>query len=208
MGVTNPCVPDKLRPMVREISAGGVVLRNTTEGWQMAVIEPQTEASATTPGQVDRKRVQKVLLALPKGLVDAGEKPEQTAIREVMEETGLTATLVTKLGDIKYVYVRSWGDRAARFQNCQLLSLSLPGGADRRHQPRDAGGGEARALDSRWTKPRASWRIAAKKIWSAVPRNMCRPTRNWCNKSPLSLVVIPRGDRDEESAVSRLTTDC
>jgi 8-oxo-dGTP pyrophosphatase MutT (NUDIX family) len=102
--------------MVREISAGGVVLRKGAEGWQMAAIEPQTEASATTPGQVDRKRVQKVLLALPKGLVDPGEKPEQTALREVMEETGLTATLVTKLGDIKYVYVRSWGDQARVFK--------------------------------------------------------------------------------------------
>src|ERR1700691_335327 len=97
--VTNPCVPDKLRRMVREISAGGVVLRKTAVGWQIAVIEPQTEASATSPSQDDRKRVQKVLLALPKGLVDPGEKPEQTAIREVMEETGLAATPVTKLGD-------------------------------------------------------------------------------------------------------------
>ena len=49
-------------------------------------------------------------MALPKGLVDPGEKPEQTALREVREETGLTATSITKLGDIKYVYVRSWGD--------------------------------------------------------------------------------------------------
>ena len=82
----------------------------------MAAIEPQTEASATAPGAVGRKRLQKVLLALPKGLVDPGEKPEHTAIREVREETGLTATLITKLGDIKYVYVRSWGDKERVFK--------------------------------------------------------------------------------------------
>ena len=101
---------------MREISAGGVVLRSAAKGWQMAVIEPQTEASATPPAGVDRKRLQKVLLALPKGLVDPGEKPEQTAIREVLEETGLTAALVTKLGNIKYVYVRSWGDKERVFK--------------------------------------------------------------------------------------------
>jgi len=82
----------------------------------MAAIEPQTEASATAPGTAGRKRLQKVLLALPKGLVDPGEKPEHTAIREVREETGLTATLITKLGDIKYVYVRSWGDKERVFK--------------------------------------------------------------------------------------------
>ena len=126
--VTNPCVPDKLRPMVREISAGGVVLRNTTEGWQMAVIEPQTEASATTPAGVSRKQLQKVLLALPKGLVDTGEKPEQTATREVREETGLAATLVTKLGDIKYVYVRSWGDKERVFKIVSFYLLRYQSG--------------------------------------------------------------------------------
>jgi 8-oxo-dGTP pyrophosphatase MutT (NUDIX family) len=102
--------------MVREISAGGVVLRNTAQGWQIAAIEPQKETSPTQPGPVGRKRSQKVLLALPKGLVDPGEKPEETAVREVMEETGLTATLLAKLGDIKYVYVRSWGDQERVFK--------------------------------------------------------------------------------------------
>ena len=42
--------------------------------------------------------------ALPKGIIDEGEKPEQTAVREVAEETGVEARLVTKLGDIRYVY--------------------------------------------------------------------------------------------------------
>ena len=115
-GVTNPCVPDKLGRMVREFSAGGVVLRKAASGWQIAAIEPQGEGATSSQNRVDRKRMQKVLLALPKGLVDAGEKPEQTAIREVQEETGLTATTVTKLGDIKYVYVRSWGDKERVFK--------------------------------------------------------------------------------------------
>jgi 8-oxo-dGTP pyrophosphatase MutT (NUDIX family) len=78
--------------MIREVSAGGVVVRRTSDGWE------------------------KMLLALPKGLVDPGEKPEQAATREVVEETGVTAIPVTKLGDIKYVYVRSWGDKERVFK--------------------------------------------------------------------------------------------
>jgi 8-oxo-dGTP diphosphatase len=102
--------------MVREISAGGVVLRHTPEGWRIAVIEPQKEGVAGVPASSRHKTSQKMLLALPKGLVDPGENPEQAAVREVIEETGLTAVPVTKLGDTKYAYVRTWGDRARVFK--------------------------------------------------------------------------------------------
>src|SRR5580704_1823151 len=102
--------------MVREISAGGVVVRRIDEEWQMAVIEPQKESAAVLSGDAKKKTSQKMLLALPKGLVDPGEKPEQTATREVVEETGLTAVPVTKLGDIKYAYVRTWGGKERVFK--------------------------------------------------------------------------------------------
>lgn len=45
--------------------------------------------------------------ALPKGLVDRGEAPAETALREGYEETGVEGELVSKLGDIRYVY--RWG---------------------------------------------------------------------------------------------------
>jgi 8-oxo-dGTP pyrophosphatase MutT (NUDIX family) len=48
--------------------------------------------------------------ALPKGLIGGGEKAEATALREVTEETGVEATPVEKLGDIRYVYTWS-GER-------------------------------------------------------------------------------------------------
>jgi 8-oxo-dGTP pyrophosphatase MutT (NUDIX family) len=44
------------------------------------------------------------LWALPKGNIGPGEKPEEAALREVEEETGVEARLVTKLGDVRYVY--------------------------------------------------------------------------------------------------------
>jgi 8-oxo-dGTP pyrophosphatase MutT (NUDIX family) len=102
--------------MAREISAGGVVIQPSPEGWQIAVIEPQKEPPSAFPVTPPKKTAQKMLLALPKGLVDPGEKPEQTAVREVLEETGLTARLISKLGDIKYAYVRTWGDRDRVFK--------------------------------------------------------------------------------------------
>lgn len=46
----------------------------------------------------------KSVTALPKGHIDPGENAEQAATREVLEETGLVATLDQKLGDVKYVY--------------------------------------------------------------------------------------------------------
>src|SRR6266567_6459969 len=100
--------------MVREISAGGVVVQPSQNGWQLAVIQPRKEPSpSATKG---KKSSQKVTLALPKGLVDPGEKPEQTALREVFEETGVKAVPVSKLLDIKYVYVRTWGDKERVFK--------------------------------------------------------------------------------------------
>lgn len=116
VAVTNSCVFDNLSHMVREVSAGGVVVRHTSAGWEMAAIEPQKEPSKTIPATARKKTSQKMLLALPKGLVDPGEKPEQAAVREVAEETGLTAVPVTKLGDIKYAYVRTWSDKERVFK--------------------------------------------------------------------------------------------
>jgi 8-oxo-dGTP pyrophosphatase MutT (NUDIX family) len=98
--------------MPREISAGGVVLREISGMWHVALIEPRkSEPVKDTPGpaKVARKSTRAVL-ALPKGLVDAGEKPQAAAVREVLEETGIVAGPVTKLSDNKYVYVRTWGD--------------------------------------------------------------------------------------------------
>jgi 8-oxo-dGTP pyrophosphatase MutT (NUDIX family) len=76
----------------------------------MAVIEPAGSPSRTTEQSRPAVKKPKTILALPKGLVDPGEKPLETALREVYEETGVTAEMVTKLADIKYVYTRAWGD--------------------------------------------------------------------------------------------------
>lgn len=103
----------------REISAGGVVVRRENDDWMLAVIEPQREPSAKPSA----------ILALPKGLVDPGEKAEAAAIREVREETGLIVAPVAKLADIKYVYVRTWGDGARVFKIVSFYLLKYASGA-------------------------------------------------------------------------------
>src|SRR5690349_6338547 len=115
--------------MVREISAGGVVVRNKDGVWWMAAIElPSAPAGSpeTAPRAVRPKS--RTVLCLPKGLVDPGEKALSAALREVREETGIVATPITKLADIKYVYVRSWGDGERVFKIVSFYLLRYESG--------------------------------------------------------------------------------
>ena len=115
--------------MVREISAGGVVVRHKDGEWWMAAIElPPPREDASKPGKRGARGKTKAVLCLPKGLVDPGEKPLEAALREVREETGITAILIKKLGDSKYVYVRSWGDGERVFKIVSFYLLKYESG--------------------------------------------------------------------------------
>jgi len=72
-----------------QTSAGGVVYRQG-EGK-----EPEVALIAVKGGTV---------WTLPKGLIGKGEDPEEAALREVAEETGLKARLEAKIDDISYWY--------------------------------------------------------------------------------------------------------
>ncbi|MGH3243400.1 MAG: NUDIX hydrolase [Spirillospora sp.] len=76
--------------MRREFSAGGLVVRRLRGRWMLAAIRPGGKPAGTW--------------ALPKGLIGPGETAQETALREVTEETGVTGALVGKLGDVRYVY--------------------------------------------------------------------------------------------------------
>ncbi len=115
--------------MIREISAGGVVIRQQDGEWWMAAIEPAGDAGRPAkPPKRGTKAASKTVLCLPKGLVDPGEKAIDAALREVREETGVAASLISKLADIKYMYVRTWGDGERVFKIVSFYLLRYESG--------------------------------------------------------------------------------
>ncbi len=54
-------------------------------------------------GRLDRHG--RLLWSLPKGHIEDGETVEQTAVREVKEETGISARVLQPLGTIDYWFV-------------------------------------------------------------------------------------------------------
>ncbi|MGE2737267.1 NUDIX hydrolase [Mycolicibacterium vaccae] len=86
--------PDRLRT-VHETSAGGLVI-DGLDG-------PKDRQVAALIGRVDRRG--RMLWSLPKGHIERGETAEQTAIREVAEETGIQGDVLAALGSIDYWFV-------------------------------------------------------------------------------------------------------
>jgi 8-oxo-dGTP pyrophosphatase MutT (NUDIX family) len=74
--------------VINERSAGGVLLVPVGSALLVALI-------SLRGGDV---------LALPKGHIEPGERPEQTAVRETREETGITGAVIAPLEEISYMY--------------------------------------------------------------------------------------------------------
>lgn len=71
-----------------QVSSGGVIFRKAGDDTEIALV-------AVKDGKV---------WSLPKGIVEKGEEPAETAVREVREETGLSGRIIKKIGDISYWY--------------------------------------------------------------------------------------------------------
>ncbi len=80
---------------VRETSAGGLVVSGL-DG-------PREFLRAALIGRTDRRG--RLLWSLPKGHIEKGETAEETAVREVSEETGIKGKVLAELGSIDYWFV-------------------------------------------------------------------------------------------------------
>jgi len=104
--------------VVREFSAGGVCVRRIEGRDHVAAIRVKG-------GEV---------LALPKGGIEPGEEPPETARREVREEAGVDGEVVQKLGDVEYWYVRREGTRVFKTVAFYLLRYISGDVADHDHE--------------------------------------------------------------------------
>lgn len=98
---------------MHETSAGGLVIDGLDR--------PREEQVAALIGRVDRRG--RMLWSLPKGHIEQGETAEQTAIREVAEETGIHGHVLAALGSIDYWFVTE-GRRVHKTVHHYLLRFS------------------------------------------------------------------------------------
>jgi 8-oxo-dGTP pyrophosphatase MutT (NUDIX family) len=79
-------------PTLEQVSAGGVVYRGSGPNAEVVIVRV-----------VPEQRWQ-----LPKGLIDDGETFEEAALREVREESGMTAEIVAPIETIEYWFTADW----------------------------------------------------------------------------------------------------
>jgi len=100
-----------------ERSAGGVVFRRTEDGIDIALAARRTRRGELAWG-------------LPKGLIEPDEQPEEAALREVREETGLEAEIDEDLGSISYFY--QWDGEGVR-KTVRFFLMHATGGDVEHH---------------------------------------------------------------------------
>ncbi len=113
-------------PTHSQVSAGGVPFRQKDDRIEVALI---------SVGEEPRWQ-------LPKGLVGRNEAPEETALREVREETGLETTMLGTLDTIEYwYYATTRGGKRIRyhkFVHYYLLRYTSGDTADHDHEVNEA----------------------------------------------------------------------
>ena len=75
---------------VDEVSAGGLVV-------------DKSGAMGLLIGRIDKRG--RTLWSLPKGHIEPGESPEEAALREVLEETGIKSSITRSLGVIDFWFM-------------------------------------------------------------------------------------------------------
>lgn len=84
----------------------------------------------------------------PKGNIEPGQTSRDAAIREVQEEGGITAEIVDKVGDVKYVYTRG-GQRIFKVVTIYLMQYKSGDPKDHDHE----------VLDAKWFLPQEAYKV-------------------------------------------------
>jgi 8-oxo-dGTP diphosphatase len=100
--------------MIREFSAGGVVFKKQDEKILWMVVQHSGYLG----------------WIFPKGHIEKGEKSEETAVREVKEETGIDAKIIEKAGEFSYFYTKE-GEKV--FKNAKFFLMKYLGGNEKDH---------------------------------------------------------------------------
>ena len=110
-----------------QISAGGVAFRRTGSEIQLAIVSVKPS----------------LRWQLPKGIVEPGETPEFTAVREVKEEAGIETELLRLIETIEYWYQREQYGRRIRYHKFVHFYLL-------QYQSGDAANHDHEIEESRW----------------------------------------------------------
>ncbi|RXZ77180.1 NUDIX domain-containing protein [Paenibacillaceae bacterium] len=116
---------------MKEISAGGVVFRRSEQQLQIQLIQDRY-------GKI----------SLPKGKMEHGETVEETALREIAEETGMVGKIIAPIDQIKYQYVneaKGTVDKEVHYYLVEAVGGTLQAQVE-----------EIRGVD--WFEPQEAWR--------------------------------------------------
>lgn len=118
-----------LTPIEKQISAGGVAYRMGADGVEVALVYVRFRG---------KERWQ-----LPKGIVDEGESPAETALREIREEAGIETDLLAPIDVIEYWYAGHSQGRRVRFHKFVHFFLC-------RYRSGDVSEHDREVLEARW----------------------------------------------------------
>ena len=96
------------------VAAGGII---TDSGVTSGVFRPDASLRVVV---IHRARYDD--WGFPKGKADAGETTEQTALREVREETGLECRILTKIAESRYNVPKGRGELRSKLVHYYLLT--------------------------------------------------------------------------------------
>ncbi len=118
----------------RLVSAGGVVYRRVNGGIEAVLCGRHLPSQAGRTGSEGAGSNRNIRWSLAKGTPDAGETLEETALREVREETGLEVEINAPIGSIEYWFTER-GSKVRYHKTVHFYLMVTQGGNTDQHDP-------------------------------------------------------------------------